>query len=153
MMGLGRGVVRSMDHGGRMGRCTGHGIGRIHRMLIRTDLNKGYFPIVSQVASPSESDVDREQVETFMREQAQVLEEQKYEVEQRIRGLETGLNLVAVVLPEECAGCGICVDVCPANAIEVSEYAVISAEVCVGCGDCLSECPNDAIILTPAENQ
>jgi len=83
-MGLGRGIGRNMGRGGGMGRCMDHGMGRVRRMLIRTDLNKGYFLVVSQVASPSESDVDQEQVEAFVREQAQVIEGQKYEVEQRM---------------------------------------------------------------------
>jgi len=44
-------------------------------------------------------------------------------------------------------GCGICVDVCPENAIEVNERAVINADACTGCATCVSECPNEAIIL------
>ena len=91
-------------------------------------------------------------VDAFLREQAQVMEEQKDEVEQKIRVLETGQNLVAVVLPEKCAGCGICADVCQVNAIEVDGHTVINAEVCAGCGACISECPNEAIILTQDKN-
>ena len=48
---------------------------------------------------------------------------------------------------EKCTGCGICVDVCPTNAIEVNEHAVVNAEACTGCAACVSECPNEAIIL------
>ena len=91
-------------------------------------------------------------VEAFLREQARVMEEQKDEVEQKIRVLETGQNLVAVVLPEKCAGYGICADVCPVNAIEVDEHTVINTVVCTGCGACISECPNEAIILTQDKN-
>ncbi len=113
-----------------------------------TDLNRGCFPVVDPIASPSESDVDTDQAKVFLREQAQILEEQKDEVDQRIRQLETNLNLVAVVLTEKCVGCGICADVCPANAIKVDGYEAIDNELCVGCRYCTSECPSDAIVFT-----
>ncbi len=86
-------------------------------------------------------------VKAFLREQAQVMEERKDEVEQRIEELEAGQNLVAVVLSDKCAGCGICIDVCPTGAIEVSEQAVVNGEACSGCAACVSECPSEAIIL------
>ena len=113
-----------------------------------TDLNKGCFPVVDPIASPSESDVDVDQAKVLLREQAQILEEQKDEVDQRIRQLEANRNLVAVVLTEKCAGCGICADVCPADAIKVDGYAAIDNELCVGCCYCMSECPSDAIVFT-----
>lgn len=113
-----------------------------------TDLNKDCFSVVDPIASPSESDIDTDQAKVFLREQAQILEEQKDEVDQRIRQLETNLNLVAVVLTEKCVGCGICADVCPANAIKVDGYAAIDNELCVGCRYCTSECPSDAIVFT-----
>jgi ferredoxin len=48
---------------------------------------------------------------------------------------------------EKCAGCGICVDVCPAGAIEVNQQAVVNDEACTGCAACVSECPNEAIVI------
>ena len=111
------------------------------------DLNKGCFPAVGPIASPSESDIDTDRARVFMREQAQILEEQKNEVGQTIKQLETHRSLVAVVLTEKCAGCGICADVCPANAIRVDGYAAIDNELCVGCCYCISECPSDAIVF------
>ena len=91
-------------------------------------------------------------VEAFLREQAQVMEERKDEVEQRIEELEAGQNLVAVVLSDKCAGCGICTDVCPTGAIEVSEQAFVNGEACSGCAACVSECPNEAVILVQKTN-
>jgi ferredoxin len=113
-----------------------------------TDLNKGCFPVVDPIASPSESDVDTDQAMVFLRERTQILEEQRNEVDQRIRQLETNWNLVAVVLAEKCAGCGICADVCPANAIKIDGHAIIDNELCVGCRYCMSECPSEAIVFT-----
>ena len=112
--------------------------------------HKGYFPLVTPIASPSESDVDADRARAVLREQARILQEQKEEAGQAIRQLETNRNLVAVVLTEKCASCGICADVCPANAIEIDGHAIIDDELCVGCRYCVSECPSEAIILTLA---
>lgn len=52
-----------------------------------------------------------------------------------------------IVNSEICTGCGICVDSCPMEAIQlVNDIAVIDHEKCSNCGICISECPNEAII-------
>lgn len=147
-MGLGTGGGRGMGRGGGgrgMGRDKGKGRGR--GMGMGAGFGIGNWPALEQPVFSSEPDVDREQEKAFLRGQAQVLEQQKDEIEQKIRKLEAGQNLVAVVLSDKCAGCGICIDVCPAGAIEVSEQAVVNSEACSGCAACVSECPNEAIIL------
>lgn len=51
-----------------------------------------------------------------------------------------------VVNPEECIGCGICVQQCPADAIELVDMkAVIDPEKCIACGICAQGCPTEAI--------
>lgn len=51
-----------------------------------------------------------------------------------------------VVNPEECIGCGICVQQCPTDAIELVDLkAVIDPEACISCGICAQGCPTDAI--------
>ena len=112
--------------------------------------HRGCFPLVTPIASPSESDVDADRVRALLREQARILREQKDEVDQTIRRLETSQTLVAVVLAEKCAGCGRCADICPTNAVRVDGHAVIDDELCVGCCCCVSECPGEAIILESA---
>jgi len=111
------------------------------------------WPSVEQPASPSESDIDPVQERAFLQVQIQLLRQQKHQIEQKIKELETGYKLVAVVLSEKCAGCGICTDVCPVDTIEINRYAVVNTESCVGCGNCISECPNEAIILTQDKNR
>ena len=129
-------VVSHYGMGG--GRGMGMGIG----------FGMSNWPTVEQPASPSESDVDPAQERAFLQDQVQILEQQKHQIDQRIKELETGHKLVAVVLSEKCAGCGICVDVCPVGAIEVNQQAVVNDEACTGCAACVSECPNEAIIIT-----
>lgn len=80
-----------------------------------------------------------------------MLEQQKQQLNQRITKLESGRRAVAVVDSENCTGCGICVDVCPAGAIEVNGQAVINTDACTGCAVCVSECPNEAIIIAQKE--
>jgi predicted Fe-Mo cluster-binding NifX family protein/ferredoxin len=148
--GGGRGMGKGMGRGGGMGKGMGRGMGR--GLSMGAGFRMSNWPTVEQVASPSESDVDPAQARAYLQAQVQILEQQKHQVEQRIRGLETGCRLIAVVFPERCAGCGICTDVCPENAIEVDEYAVVNCDICTGCGKCVSECPNDAVVLISSKN-
>ncbi|MCD6136414.1 CoB--CoM heterodisulfide reductase iron-sulfur subunit A family protein, partial [Candidatus Bipolaricaulota bacterium] len=54
---------------------------------------------------------------------------------------------VAAVDEELCSGCGICVNVCPYDAIKVerSGVAVVNEILCSGCGVCAAACPAGAI--------
>ena len=46
-----------------------------------------------------------------------------------------------------CVACGVCVKVCPKEAIRIYKgcYAVINEEACVGCGICEKNCPAGVI--------
>ena len=45
-----------------------------------------------------------------------------------------------------CVGCGMCVEVCPIEAIAlVDGRAHVDEETCTGCGACVSVCPEGAI--------
>lgn len=53
-------------------------------------------------------------------------------------------NYYAVIDPEECNGCGICVERCQVNAISENDgVAVVNREQCIGCGLCVTGCPSD----------
>jgi ferredoxin len=56
--------------------------------------------------------------------------------------------MVAKVNTEECTGCGICAEECPANAITLEkEKAKVDANECTDCSSCAESCPNDAITI------
>ena len=49
---------------------------------------------------------------------------------------------------EKCTGCGLCVDTCPCEAIEVKDgVAVINEDECTECQVCIDECANGAISI------
>ncbi|MFV9631281.1 MAG: DUF362 domain-containing protein [Methanosarcinales archaeon] len=50
-----------------------------------------------------------------------------------------------------CAGCRLCVDVCPVKAITISDIAKIDVDLCTGCGACVNVCRKGAIVEVPVE--
>lgn len=54
-----------------------------------------------------------------------------------------------VVNQDLCAGDGVCVDVCPKDALRVVDGTASTvpdrAECCIRCGQCVAVCPNDAL--------
>jgi heterodisulfide reductase subunit A len=55
---------------------------------------------------------------------------------------------VAYINSEKCEGCGICIEICPAAAVEKSSAGVTIIPVsCIGCGICVPKCPKEAINL------
>jgi heterodisulfide reductase subunit A len=60
--------------------------------------------------------------------------------------------MTAEVLPLRCVACGLCVEVCPAGAVELVEVrgqkqAEINPALCKGCGLCVAGCRGGAITL------
>lgn len=58
----------------------------------------------------------------------------------------------AEVIRNKCSSCGVCINLCPYNAIGLEEYqgiykAKVEPALCGGCGTCASACPSKAIIF------
>ncbi len=53
----------------------------------------------------------------------------------------------SVVDEDKCAGCQVCISVCPYNAIRLNERELseVNPALCKGCGTCTSTCPSGAI--------
>ncbi len=52
-----------------------------------------------------------------------------------------------VIDDDECIGCGICVDTCSQEVLEVVDghADAVNEDSCIACGDCVEECPMGAI--------
>lgn len=52
-----------------------------------------------------------------------------------------------VIVADECTACGICVESCPTEVLEIVDDAAspVNAESCIACGVCEEECPSGAI--------
>ncbi len=48
---------------------------------------------------------------------------------------------------EKCTGCGMCLEVCPHNVLEMNRthVAIQNLDACMECGACSRNCPFDAI--------
>jgi len=47
---------------------------------------------------------------------------------------------------DACGGCGVCIDICPVDAIGIENgVATINASACRGCYACQTACPMNAI--------
>jgi NAD-dependent dihydropyrimidine dehydrogenase PreA subunit len=68
-------------------------------------------------------------------------------------GLENSVahaNYLATIDPDECTGCGTCVERCQVNAIAEQEgVTAVCREKCLGCGLCVTACPTGAAALHP----
>jgi heterodisulfide reductase subunit A len=53
----------------------------------------------------------------------------------------------SVVDEDKCAGCQVCISVCPYNAVSLNErgHAEVNPALCKGCGTCTSTCASGAI--------
>ncbi|NDV18724.1 4Fe-4S dicluster domain-containing protein [Pseudodesulfovibrio sp. JC047] len=62
---------------------------------------------------------------------------------------DKGKNKVTVY-PDWCKGCGICVEFCPGNVLELNDQgksSVVREENCIRCGFCELHCPDFAIVV------
>jgi NAD-dependent dihydropyrimidine dehydrogenase PreA subunit len=66
-----------------------------------------------------------------------------------LTALINSTNYLSQINQELCSGCGICIEKCPTDAIELNDdnKAVRNADYCIGCGICAHFCPENAISL------
>ncbi len=63
------------------------------------------------------------------------------------RGRVTVQSVVSWINPDICAGCKLCIPLCPYSAVEFDErrrISVVNEAVCKGCGSCAAVCPSGA---------
>lgn len=59
-----------------------------------------------------------------------------------------GTNYFAIVDPEECTGCGACIERCQMDALTlIDDISTVDRDRCIGCGICVPTCPSEAIKL------
>ena len=46
-----------------------------------------------------------------------------------------------------CSACGLCIDVCPIEAISDIGHYKIDPDICISCGLCQESCPSMAIVI------
>ncbi|HUU19130.1 MAG TPA: NAD(P)H-dependent oxidoreductase subunit E [Sedimentisphaerales bacterium] len=58
-------------------------------------------------------------------------------------------SLITYSVTDDCIGCSLCAQHCPADAIEMKPYEKheIDPEKCIRCGTCMNVCPVDAIVV------
>ncbi|OLC76639.1 MAG: hypothetical protein AUH78_06380 [Gemmatimonadetes bacterium 13_1_40CM_4_69_8] len=63
----------------------------------------------------------------------------------------TRATAVAVVDLTNCDRCGLCLPLCPPEAIHLDlSDLVIEVETCTGCRKCIAPCPVGALAMVPA---
>ncbi len=53
----------------------------------------------------------------------------------------------AIIDPDECTSCELCLERCPVTALKVEDTAVVDRDKCLGCGLCSSACTTGAISI------
>jgi ferredoxin len=95
------------------------------------------------------TDFGRENELKILRQKVQHMSQRLERIKKRVETPETkpDQNIIAVVDREECAGCGICYDVCPEGAISIDIIARIDSSKCTACLECVNRCPRGAIAI------
>ncbi len=127
--------------------------------LFGVQLDEKGFPIEFQPRNlnPSETYVDRVFVVGSAKGFKDVQEsiESGRAVAARIYELLSGKvqKFVSTIDENKCTRCGLCMAVCPHDAISMDGYAKVDPAFCKGCGLCHATCPDNAIRLINLEDR
>lgn len=60
---------------------------------------------------------------------------------------------IPIVTTDDCIGCGICVDECPNEVLELIDgvASLVNDDDCIGCAECEEACPMGAITMSDDE--
>jgi predicted Fe-Mo cluster-binding NifX family protein/ferredoxin len=144
--GRGMGMGRGAGWGGGQGQ--GRGMGRRGGLA---NASPGLRPQPVPQAKP-----DAAQKLEALKGQTRALQRQLAALHERMDQLgqdATTPRLVAVVDPDKCVACGLCVEVCPAGAITSNAAASVDVGKCTACGECVSQCAQEAIALRKARQE
>ncbi|MBN2028258.1 MAG: 4Fe-4S binding protein [Actinobacteria bacterium] len=67
---------------------------------------------------------------------------------QEVKDLLVKLEGLKVEVTENCNGCGLCVEACIFDAIEIKNGVAVVGEGCKGCGRCLDACRRDGVRIS-----
>jgi len=67
------------------------------------------------------------------------------ELYKKYKGFGERFVFKPVVNEEKCSKCGVCVENCPVNAIELNPYPTFNRERCIRCYCCQEGCPHNAV--------
>jgi len=95
------------------------------------------------------SALDEEDELDFLRQRVDAVRQRLEEIRERIEGHEavSPQCVKAIVDKEECTGCALCYEICPAGAISVDGSANIDPAKCTACLACVKQCPQGAIAV------
>lgn len=77
-----------------------------------------------------------------------ILTSYKHVPGQYLDGIIQPINGLHVEVTDACIGCGICIDTCAFNAINVSDGKAIHNQQCRNCGRCERFCPENAVKIS-----
>lgn len=67
---------------------------------------------------------------------------------QEVKDLVVKLEGLKVEITEKCNGCGLCVDACIFDVMEIMNSVAVVGKDCTGCGRCLNACRRDGVRIS-----
>jgi ferredoxin len=119
----------------------------LDRVITDGSIEETLFQVDAKLGKLTHSDLVKTKVSMISHRDMQVSRRDLF----NFRGGFQAYSDAPFVFAERCdakSGCSICVDVCPAKSLRISDGMVLVSESdCVRCGLCAENCPNSAIQL------